>query len=384
VKCGSDLGISRITYYALCIIHPLNNQPYDVLIAGGGPGGCATALSLRVHAPSLSVVLVEASHYDQPRLGETLSPLAQRLLEQLGVWDAFRVQGHQATYGAAASWGTPALHENDFIYSTHGVGWHLDRMQFDAMLAEQAEHQGVCLLRGTRVELAEADGASWRVCLSSGVKLHTRFVVDATGRRAVIARRHGAHVITLDHLAGFAQFFSETTSSDPRTLVEAFHDGWWYTAGLPAGQRVVVCMTDSDIARSLRLTDPASWFQLLGKTTHTQEAVRTAIPRGPLLVRPTESRYLEPASAASWLAVGDAASIFDPLSSQGIIKALRSGIFASYAIADFLLKGVDDGLQRYRLYVQEEFANYASVRAKYYQAEQRWPASEFWRRRLSG
>ena len=32
---------------------------YDVAIAGGGPGGCATALSLRAHAPSLSVAIVK-------------------------------------------------------------------------------------------------------------------------------------------------------------------------------------------------------------------------------------------------------------------------------------------------------------------------------------
>jgi flavin-dependent dehydrogenase len=36
----------------------------------------------------------------------------------------------------------------------------------------------------------------------------------------------------------------------------------------------------------------------------------------------------------SWLAVGDAASTFDLLSSRGIVKALRSGVCPLYAIAD--------------------------------------------------
>ena len=84
-----------------------------------------------------------------------------------------------------------------------------------------------------------------------------------------------------------------------------------------------------------------------------------------------------------WLAVGDAASIFDPLSSQGIVKALRSGVFASYAIADLLLNGDDLGLRRYRRYVQDEFEGYAKNRAQYYGEERRWPESEFWRRRWS-
>jgi flavin-dependent dehydrogenase len=95
----------------------------------------------------------------------------------------------------------------------------------------------------------------------------------------------------------------------------------------------------------------------------------------------TNSRLLDPLSGDDWLAVGDAASRFDPLSSQGIVKALRSGIFASYAIGDLLLNGDKSGLRRYQRFVAEEFKSYAQTRLKYYRQEQRWPNSEFWRRR---
>ena len=104
-------------------------------------------------------------------------------------------------------------------------------------------------------------------------------------------------------------------------------------------------------------------------------------PSSPIIIRSTASRRLEPVATERWLAVGDAASRFDPLSSQGIVKALRSGIFASYAIGDWLIQGDDSGLQRYRRYVTEEFRNYSEMRAKYYCQEQRWPASQFWLRR---
>ena len=43
------------------------------------------------------------------------------------------------------------------------------------------------------------------------------------------------------------------------------------------------------------------------------------------------------------LCVGDAASCFDPVSGQGIFKALRSGVFASYAVGDFRLRADDAG-----------------------------------------
>ena len=327
------------------------------------------------------MVLVEASGYNQPRIGETLTSLARRVLLHLGVWDAFERQGHREVYGSVAAWGAPERYENDFIYSTHGAGWHLDRTRFDAMLAEQAAGQGVRLLCDTRVERTEEDDACWRVHLSGETAWRTRFVVDATGRRAVVARRRDTRFVSLDHLAGFAQFFTEKQEHDPRTLVEAFADGWWYTAGLPEGRRVVVCMTDTDIARRLRLKEPPRWMRLLETMTYIRETTRDAEPCGPLMIRATESRHLAPVSGQGWLAVGDAASIFDPLSSQGIVKALRSGVFASYAIADVLLNDDDLGLRRYRRYVQDEFESYAKIRTQYYAEERRWPESEFWQRR---
>jgi len=111
---------------------------YDVAIVGGGPAGCATALSLRSHEPSLSVIIIEASAYEPPRLGETLPPPARRLLDHLGVWEAFQRQGHREVYGTAAVWGSVGLHEHDFIYTPRDTGWHLDRAAFDAMLARAA------------------------------------------------------------------------------------------------------------------------------------------------------------------------------------------------------------------------------------------------------
>ncbi|HYR12538.1 MAG TPA: tryptophan 7-halogenase, partial [Longimicrobium sp.] len=71
---------------------------FDVVVAGGGPAGCAAALALRAHAPGLSVALVEASAYGGERIGETLPPHAAEVLEHLGVGDAFRAQGHHPAY----------------------------------------------------------------------------------------------------------------------------------------------------------------------------------------------------------------------------------------------------------------------------------------------
>jgi flavin-dependent dehydrogenase len=394
----------------------------DVAIVGGGPGGCAAALSLRAHAPSLSVAMIEASTYEDARLGETLPPPARRILEHLGVWAAFERQAATPLYSTAAAWGTPIAREHPFIYSTQGAGWHLDRRAFDASLAHEAEQRGVTLLRATRVRdvtpqpaaalagwqlhlesaaastvsphLASSSSASTSATSARGAAhaasaptvsaatLRARMLVDATGRAAAIGRRLGARCASTDRLTALTQFVDQREITDPRTLVETFRDGWWYTAPLPGNRRIVCCMTDADLARPLSLHEPAAWAQQLASTHHILGAVRHATPCGPLIARAVGSRQLDPAAGDGWLAVGDAASMFDPLSSQGILKALRSGIFASYAIADVLAGRDPGGVKRYAAYVRAEFAAYTRTHAKYYAEEQRWPDSAFWQRRI--
>jgi flavin-dependent dehydrogenase len=358
-------------------------QNFDVVIVGGGPAGCAAGLSLRSHAPALAVTIVEASSSEEPRVGETLPPPTRGMLQHLGVWEAFQRQGHRESHGTSAVWGAAEPRDNDFLFAARGIGWHLDRAVFDAMLAAEAERLGVALIRPARLAEADREGLGWRLRLSGGQELAARFVVDATGAAAAFARRQGASFLTADRLTGFARFFEETEKGDPRTLVEAFEDGWWYTAGLPGGRRIAACLTDADLARRLRLREPDSWSRLLAATDRIRESLRGASPSSPVLVRATPSRRLDPVAGEDWLAVGDAAAVFDPLSSSGILKALRSGIFAGYAIGDLLTLGDGRGMERYRRLGQEEFASYSALRARHYGAETRWPESEFWRRRCS-
>jgi flavin-dependent dehydrogenase len=181
-------------------------------------------------------------------------------------------------------------------------------------------------------------------------------------------------------LVGLARFF-ENDETDPSLMVEACENGWWYTAGLPGGKRVAGCITDADLAHRMKLGETEQWQRSLASAPAVSFILRHCEPCSPVVARSTASHRLDPAATERWLAVGDAASRFDPLSSQGITKALRSGIFASYAIGDWLVRADSGGLRRYQQYLADEFKSYSEVRVKYYQQEQRWPASDFWRRR---
>ena len=103
--------------------------------------------------------------------------------------------------------------------------------------------------------------------------------------------------------------------------------------------------------------------------------------RGSPCTAPARSAWTR-SPAADWLAVGDAAATVDPLSSQGILKALRGGIFASYAIGD-RLRGDTGALARYARWVAAEHDGDGVARATVYGRERRWADAPFWRRRLT-
>jgi len=97
-------------------------------------------------------------------------------------------------------------------------------------------------------------------------------------------------------------------------------------------------------------------------------------------VVPATSSRLDRATGDGWVAVGDAAMAFDPLSSKGLTHALASGIRAGEAL-DYALAGNATALDAYGSSASDAFREYSRQRTIYYGRERRWPRSVFWRRR---
>jgi flavin-dependent dehydrogenase len=357
---------------------------FDVVVIGGGPAGASAALALA--RAGRSVAVLERSRYEPPRVGETLPPVVCLPLARLGLWDEFRAAGHARSPGIVSAWGADEPYENDFVFNPFGPGWHVDRAPFDAALAAAAEAAGAHVWRGTtpRSCRRQADGL-WRVEVegaggSAGPVLVSRWAVDATGRPAWLARRLGVRRAFDDDLVGTVAFGLAARSVDARTYLEARPGGWWYAARLPDGSAVAAYMTDPDgLPRSRDALEPF-WRAELGRTRLTAALVEAG--DRPLALRTVEARSarLERADGPGWLAVGDAACSFDPLSSRGISKGLETGLAAADAILA-ALGGDRDAPARYADQVERTYTDYLRTRSHYYSLERRWPASPFWSRR---
>jgi flavin-dependent dehydrogenase len=356
----------------------------DVFIAGAGPAGCAAAISLARFAPELRVGLADAHQPGALRVGEGLPPPIKPILQHLGLWHRFGADGHCASYRTLSAWGDARLGSNEFLLQPDQVGWRLDRDRFDAMMLEAAAQRATLYLAARVTGLTRADDSvdgSWRIACGDGTIHAARVVVDATGRAAELARLHGLRPSRIDKLVGCFVHFAGDADDDQELTLEAFADGWWYAAAIPGARRVVACMTDTDLVRRLGIGRIEHFMRALDATHHVGRAALTLRPLGPPRLRPAGSQILMGPAPRSLICVGDAASCFDPISAQGIVKALRSGIFASYAVADWLIRADDSGIRRYRALVQEEFAAYRRTLSDYYAIEHRWSGRPFWRRR---
>jgi flavin-dependent dehydrogenase len=287
------------------------------------------------------------------------------VLESLGLWTAFVAAGFPESAGTRAAWGAGAPYDNEFLYGAHGPGWRLDRNRFDALLLHRAREAGVTIADAP----VEAD-----------------FVVDATGRSATVAVSHGAKRLADDQLVGIGCMFATDAGSAPRsyTLVEACEDGWWYAACLPDGRTVAAFLTDADLARQARLHDPGRWREHLDRTGGlVRDRIGNAGPVAAPAIFSARSQCLDTCAGPGWLAAGDAAASFDPLSSQGILRALRLGKIAAFTVFD-TLRGRREAIGKYRSYVSREYDHYRATKSKVYTMESRWPDAPFWARRRKG
>jgi flavin-dependent dehydrogenase len=360
-----------------------------VAIAGGGPAGAVAALVLARRG--VPAVVLEAHAAPPFKVGETLPPNLAPLLDKLGLTASLERDGHLRSQGIRALWGAPEPVENPFLANPYGPGWHVDRRRFEARLAEAAREAGADWRPGVRVERCTAAGQGWQLELSTSREiLEADFIADATGRASRLARRLGARRLRYDRLIGVAALLaSRTPAADTYTLVEATPEGWWYSALLADGRLAVVAMGDGDLLpRPLLRGDPASWQQLLRRTQATRERVEESgyAVTAPLRILPAESSRLDTICGICgicgdrWIALGDAAAAYDPLSSYGVASAMGSGFYGGHAIAD-LLAGRPEARLAYLDVMQSAYITYLDLLREHYARERRWPDAPFWRRR---
>ncbi len=360
------------------------SQHRTVTIIGAGPAGSSCAIVLRRKGVR-KVVLIDAPKKDRFQIGESIPPDMNRVLRELGVRPNFVQQGHDPCYGSCSYWGSELRGYNDTILSPHGHGWHLNRARFNTFMQEEALSLGADLLNRVTFESAEKhkDGFTLSLKNEEGRRqqLETDLVVDASGSRAVFARSQGSVKLHDRPLICLGLRFGgkHTAGLSALTHLESVEEGWWYAARIPGGQVLVTLYSNAATVKQLELQQLQRWIQRLQAAPQTSRWVQRLEPLDEqLMAFPAPSFQLDKVNGARWTAIGDAATTFDPITSNGIIKAVTHGMQAAELILAHL-NGQADALAHFNAVVKQQHAHYLAMRRHYYGLEQRWPDSPFWR-----
>ncbi|HJL19379.1 MAG TPA: NAD(P)/FAD-dependent oxidoreductase [Sandaracinaceae bacterium LLY-WYZ-13_1] len=179
------------------------SETVDVLVCGGGLAGLCLARQLRREVPDAGVTVVERTARPLPeathKVGESSVELGSRYFEHtLGLRD-YLLDQHLIKNGLRYFPGGGATHA---LEDRVEIGppelprvpsFQLDRGRFENDLRAFCEADGVTLVEGVGVDaiaLGE-DGAPHRATLSDGRTVEARWLVDATGRRRLLARTLG-------------------------------------------------------------------------------------------------------------------------------------------------------------------------------------------------
>jgi flavin-dependent dehydrogenase len=357
-------------------------EQFDVAILGGGPAGCAAAIMLA--REGISVGLFERSSYETSRIGEVVPPAICQSLRTLGAWDEFVARRPLPLTGITSRWGTSRPNETDYIFNPYGSGWILERKRFDAMLARVAVRNGANLFCQSRVKTCRQDTAGhWQIGLQTNGEIWmvtAQFVIRATGRISAVRGLESRRIIGDRLIAAVRHASAECSEAwdDQRLHIETSKDGWWYATRLPGHHLVVAHLTDADCFPGQPEQRKQIWNQRF-RSTKTSNC-HAPLSFADLNCFPAGASCAEIVAGPGWAAIGDAAFSIDPLSGQGIMRALESGIEVASLI---LVPGSQqaDLIADYRQHVARRFQESVRKANTYYRLEKRWPQSSFWSRR---
>ena len=335
----------------------------DVAVIGSGFAGSLAALALLKRGQR--VALVERGRHPRFAIGESSTPLANLLIEELadrydlpairvfskwGSWQRARPEiscglkrgfsffFHQP--GEAFSDGPDharqllvAASPHDDIADTH---WY--RPEFDLALAREAESAGAIYLDATRLDRLHHDGDGWSIAgdrEGRPVFVKAGFIIDASGPRGFLHRALSLGEIPLrwlpatqalyTHFEGVERWDRQGHSPEqpPYPIDEAavhhvFPGGWIWILRFNNGLTSAGAALTDSLAGEIGAADgAAAWSRLLATLPSIADQFGSSRPVMPFVHAPRIAFRSARAAGPGWALLPSAAGVIDPLLSTG-------------------------------------------------------------------
>lgn len=342
----------------------MSKQHFQIAVAGSGFAG--SLMAMVVHRLGFSTVLIERGRHPRFAIGESSTPLANLLLEEISVaydlpcvrplckWGTWQKQFPQLACGLKRGFtfyhhefekpfATNSNHANQLLVGASPneeiADTHWYRPDFDQHLMTQAQKLGVTYLDEMALANASEEADGMRLTGTrhgEPVEIAAEFVIDATGPRGFLHRALG---LPEKPLAGFpatqglfSHFenvgdlppnFATPGQTPPYPPEQAavhhvFPGGWVWVLKFNHG------LTSAGVAATEALADELNfkegepaWRRLLQKLPSVAEIFRHARTTLPFVHSPQLSFQSGGVAGSRWALLPSAAGFVDPLLSTG-------------------------------------------------------------------
>jgi flavin-dependent dehydrogenase len=357
-------------------MNSLEVEQRQVVVIGAGPSGSIAAAILK--RKGHDVLILERQRFPRFSIGESLLSHCLDFVEEAGMLEAVRAAGFQTKHGAAFGWGD-RYSEFDFRETfTPGMGstYQVQRADFDKLLADQAELQGVEIRYEEEIFAVDFERERPRLSvrrLQDGVEYQVEcaFVFDGSGYGRVLPR-----LLDLDTPSSFpvrkavfthVEDRSEGTGFDREKILITTHptlrDVWFWTIPFSNGRCSVGVVAASERYEGRPEDLDACLKQFIEETPSLHKVLKNAVWDTPARTIGGYSANVKSLHGPGFALLGNAAEFLDPVFSSGVTIAMRSSSMAANLL-DRQLKGetvdwetefaipLKRGVDTFRVYVE--------------------------------
>lgn len=337
---------------------------YDVIVIGSGPAGATAAMYLG--QAKKKVLLIDKAKFPRDKIcGDAQGRKAGSILRELGVEEGFRKLPGHPIYGITMSSpdGTTA-HVDIEKRDKPCPGFTHRRIVFDNYMHECAKRWSkfeIFSVSDVIVENGFVTGVRGKDEHGNDKEIHAKIVLAADGANSVIAQKFGLNKNPPEHfIVGTRQYYKGVTGMTDRIeihLVKALIPGYFWIFPLDNGLAnvglgmIVKDMNDKKINLKQAQLDVIAHNPLFKERFAHAEALEDI--KGWNL--PLASHHRK-CYGNGFLLLGDAASLIDPLSGEGVGTAMISGKHAAKTALEAIEKNdfSEKFLQRYDKSLWEE------------------------------
>ncbi|HSB46700.1 MAG TPA: geranylgeranyl reductase family protein [Candidatus Bilamarchaeum sp.] len=317
-------------------------EEYDVIVLGGGPGGSSTA-SFLAKAGKKVILLDRAKFPRDKTCGDGISGRSVGVLTELGVYKDFEKAEHQDMFGVAFSSpnGTFVPISSKSEGNNSAPGFVCRREVFDNVLFQFAKKQVAKCLEGFFASdlIMEGDKVVGVKGKFEGKEMEFRakILVGADGAGGITARKLGALNDDEGHQCAAIRCYYDNVEGMIDQIELHFIDGvlpgYFWIFPLPNKRaNVGIGMLVKDMKKK-KVNLNKLMFEAIEKHPafkgRFKDAKRSSDVKSWIL--PLASKRVK-MYGNGYVLVGDAASLIDPFSGEGIGNALTSGKYASQVI----------------------------------------------------